>query len=72
MEKVFVEDDWIVFVKMGVDWKLLLCLVLLFLMLDFYLNRRILDLDYVEYNYKLYIEEEEDFIEEKRNFDWGK
>ena len=48
------------------------CPALLPLTSDFYPNRRTLDSDYLEYNYKLYIEEEEDFTEEKRNFDWGK
>ena len=72
VEKAPAEDDWTALVKTGVDWKSLSCPALLPLTSDFYPNRRTLDSDYVEYNYKLYIEEEEDFTEEKRNFDWGK
>lgn len=72
VEKAPAEDDWTATVKTGVDWKSLSCPALLPLTSDFYPNRRTLDSDYVEYNYKLYIEEEEDFTEEKRNFDWGK
>ena len=72
VEKAPAEHEWTALVKTGVDWKSLSCPALLPLTSDFYPNRRTLDSDYLEYNYKLYIEEEEDFTEEKRNFDWGK
>ena len=72
LEKAPVEDDWTATVKTGVDWKSLSCPALLPLTSDFYPNSKTLDSDYLEYNYKLYIEEEEDFPEEKKNFDWGK
>jgi len=39
---------------------------------DFSPNKKTLDSEYLEYNYKLYIDEEEDFMEEKKNSDWGK
>ena len=72
VEKAPVEHDWTAAVKTGVDWKSLTCPALLPLTSDFYPNKKTLDSDYLEYNYKLYIEEEEDFTEEKKNFDWGK
>ena len=72
LEKAPVEDDWTATVKTGVDWKSLSCPALLPLTSDFYPNSKTLDSDYLEYNYKLYIEEDEDFPEEKKNFDWGK
>jgi len=72
VEKAPVEHDWTAAVKTGVDWKSLTCPALLPLTSDFYPNKKTLNSDYLEYNYKLYIEEEEDFTEEKKNFDWGK
>ena len=72
VEKAPAQDDWTATVKTGVDWKSLSCPALLPLTSDFYPNGKTLDSDYLEYNYKLYIEEEEDFPEEKKNFDWGK
>ena len=55
------KNDWTATVKTGVDWKSLTCPALLPLTTDFYPNKKTLDADYLEYNYKLYIEEEEDF-----------
>lgn len=72
VEKAPAERDWTAAVKTSVDWKSLTCPALLPLTSDFYPNKKTLDSDYVEYNYKLYIEEEENFTEEKKNFDWGK
>ena len=66
------EYDWTAAVKTSVDWKSLTCPALLPLTTDFSPNRKTLDSDYLEYNYKLYIEEEEDFTDEKKNSDWGK
>jgi len=67
-----VEHDWPAAVKTSVDWKSLTCPALLPLTTDFSPNKKTLDSEYLEYNYKLYIDEEEDFMEEKKNSDWGK
>ena len=67
-----VEHDWTAAVKTSVDWKSLTCPALLPLTTDFSPNKKTLDSDYLEYNYKLYIEEEEDFTEERKNSGWGK
>ena len=67
-----VEHDWTAAVKTSVDWKSLTCPALLPLTTDFSPNKKTLDSEYLEYNYKLYIDEEEDFMEEKKNSDWGK
>ena len=64
--------DWTAAVKTSVDWKSLTCPALLPLTTDFYPSKKTLDSDYLEYNYKLYIEEGEDFPDEKKNSDWGK
>lgn len=66
------EYDWTAAVKTSVDWKSLTCPALLPLTSDFYPNKKTLESDYLEYNYKLYIEEEEDFTDERKNSDWGK
>lgn len=67
-----VGHDWTAAVKTSVDWKSLTCPALLPLTTDFSPSKQTLDSDYLEYNYKLFIEEEEDFTEEKKNSDWGK
>lgn len=61
VEKTPDENNWTATVKTGVDWKSLTCPALLPLTTDFYPNKKTLDADYLEYNYKLYIEEEEEF-----------
>lgn len=66
------EYDWTAAVKTSVDWKSLTCPALLPLTSDYSPNRQTLDADYLEYNYKLFIEEEEDFTDEKKISDWGK
>lgn len=70
--KSTVGHDWTAAVKTSVDWKSLTCPALLPLTTDFSPSKQTLDSDYLEYNYKLFIEEEEDFTEEKKNSDWGK
>lgn len=72
VETVPDEYDWTAAVKTSVDWKSLTCPALLPLTTDFYPNKKTLDSDYLEYNYKLYIEEEDEFTDEKKNSDWGK
>lgn len=69
---MFVEYDWIVVVKISVDWKFLICFVLLFLIIDYMLSKKILDLNYEELNYILLIDEV-DFRDERKNSnsDWG-
>lgn len=67
-----VEHDWTAAIKTSVDWKSLTCPALLPLTTNFSPNKKTLESDYLEYNYKLFIEEEEDFTEEKKNSDWGK
>ena len=67
-----VEHDWTAAVKTSVDWKSVSCPALLPLTTDFSPSKKTLDTNYLEYNYTVYIEEDEDFTEDKKNSDWGK
>lgn len=67
-----VELDWTAAVKTSVDWKSVSCPALLPLTTDFSPSKKTLDTNYLEYNYAVYIEEDEDSTEDKKNSDWGK
>ena len=67
-----VENDWTAAVKTSVDWKSLISPGLLPLTSDFCPSKKALDADYLEYNYRLFIDEEEDDGDERQNAEWGK
>ena len=67
-----VDHDWTAAVKTSIDWMSLSAPALLPLTTDFSPGKMTPDADYLEYNYTVYIEEEEDFTEEKKNSDCGK
>ncbi|XP_015779436.1 PREDICTED: LOW QUALITY PROTEIN: DEP domain-containing protein 5-like [Acropora digitifera] len=64
-----VENDWTAAVKTSVDWKSMTCPALLPLTTDYCPSKKALESDYVESNYKLFIEEEEDLADEMRGHD---
>lgn len=64
-----VENDWTAAVKTSVDWKSMTCPALLPLTTDICPSKKTLESDYVESNYKLFIEEEEDLADEMRGHD---
>ena len=64
-----VENDWTAAVKTSVDWKSMTCPALLPLTTDYCPDKKTLESDYVESNYKLFIEEEEDLADELRGHD---
>ena len=64
-----VEHDWTAAVKTSVDWKSLTCPALLPLTTDYCPSKKTLEADYLEFNYKLFIEEEEDLADEMREQD---
>lgn len=72
MEKTPDEYDWTAAVKTSVDWKSLTCPALLPLTSYFSPSKQTLENDYLESNYNLLIEEEEEYTEEKKTSGWGK
>ena len=64
-----VKIDWTAAVKTSVDWKSMTCPALLPLTTNYCPSKKTLESDYVESNYKLFIEEEEDLADEMRGHD---